>query len=384
MKIIGFDATRVRIPNKQVYKMSLGAHESLQSVLVRVYTDGGIVGVGEAHQGVPSYTPETIDTMHAVITNVYGPCLIGRELEGLEALHAALTAVRKGNNFARCAVEMALFDALARSWGRSICEVLGGPVRRQMQLAIVMGIDEPEALAAKAADLVKSGYRTIKVKIGTRDIQNDLSCVRAVRKSVGDEIAIRVDANAGYELSDALVIARGLADLGLEHLEQPVRRDDVSGMACLRQLGAVNLLADESVETPEDAHRLILAGAADAIKIKVSKVGGYINARKIIDIAEAAGVRIIIGQGICSSLEAAGEVQLACAYPHVYEVGEMTGPSKLKGDLTNVPIDVGGGSVDLPKGPGLGVELSEENLLRFGIGPDGKTANEGSQHTKRK
>ena len=114
---------------------------------------------------------------------------------------------------------------------------------------------------------------------------------------------------------------------------------------------------------------VIKMGAADAIKIKISKVGGYIAARKIIDIAEASGTKLVIGQGICSSLEAAAEAHLACAYPHVHPVAEMVGPTKLKGDLVEPGLDLKSGYLELPPGPGLGVTLSMKAVERYTIKP---------------
>jgi muconate cycloisomerase len=144
-------------------------------------------------------------------------------------------------------------------------------------------------------------------------------------------------------------------------------------MVKLTRLGIVPILADESVHTPEDAYRVIAAGAVDAIKIKISKVGGYIAARKIVDVCEAAGIKLVIGQGICSSLEAAAEAHLACAYPHICPVAEMVGPAKLKGDLVDPALDLGTGYLDLPEGHGLGVTLSGAALKRYTIGPEKTT-----------
>ncbi|MEX0827815.1 MAG: enolase C-terminal domain-like protein, partial [Haliea sp.] len=297
MKITGFDVTKVRVPAKGNYQMARGTHDSLRTVVVRLYTDKGIVGVGDAHQGVEGYTAETIDTMHTIIASVYGPALIGRDVQAVEAIHADLTDARMGNLFARCAVELALFDALAKFHELGITELLGGPVRKQLKLVGGMGIASPEQMADQAKKMVSAGYKTLKIKIGRPNIQEDLTCIKAVRDRVGDDISIRVDANAAYNLVDALIVARGCADVGVEHLEQPVAKDDIDGMVRVRQLGAVAILADESVHTAEDAYRIIKVGGADAIKIKISKVGGYINARKIIDICEAAGMRVFLGQG---------------------------------------------------------------------------------------
>ena len=202
--------------------MARGTHDAMRSVLVRIHTDDGIIGTGEAHQGVAGYTSETLGTMDAVIREVYAPLLIGRELDAVEELSASLGVSRRGNLFARCAVEVALFDALGRKRGLSIAALLGGPVRRRLELSGSIGIDEPAVMAEKAATLASAGYQTIKVKVGTPNVAQDLACVRAVRKAVGDTVAIRLDANAGWSYTDALTFVRGLGDLGLEYLEQPV------------------------------------------------------------------------------------------------------------------------------------------------------------------
>lgn len=370
MKITKVEAFRVKIPNKGDYRMAKGVHDAMRSVVVRVHTDIGVVGVGEAHQGVSGYSSETLGTMDAVISEVYAPLLVGCELDAVEGLSAEMGLARRGNLFARCAVETALFDALGRARGQSIAAMLGGPVRRRLELSGSIGIDEPSVMAETAATLVAAGYRTIKVKVGTNNIAQDLACVREVRRAVGEAVAIRLDANAGWSYTDALTFIRGLGDLGIEYVEQPVAAEHLDGMVKLTRLGIVPILADESVHTPDDAYRVISAGAVDAIKIKISKVGGYIPARKIVDICEAAGIKLVLGQGICSSLEAAAEAHLACAYPHVCPVAEMVGPTKLKGDLVDPKLDLGSGYLELPEGAGLGVTLSDAALQRYTIGPE--------------
>ncbi|OGA21533.1 MAG: hypothetical protein A3I02_13380 [Betaproteobacteria bacterium RIFCSPLOWO2_02_FULL_67_26] len=371
MKITKVKTYRVTVPSAGEYRMALGTHTALRSLVVRVHTDSGIIGTGESHQGVEGYSSETVETMDAVVSHVYGPLLVGRELEALEGLSAQLGLARRGNLFARCAVEMALFDALARSRRQNICALLGGPVRRRLALSGSIGIDEPEVMAEKAAAMVAAGFRTLKLKVGMPDIARDLARVRAVRQAVGEEVAIRLDANAGYSPTDALLFVRGLGDLAIEHVEQPVAAEHLDAMVKLTKLGTVAILADESVHTPEDAYRFIAAGAIDALKIKITKVGGYIAARKIIDIAEAAGIKVVIGQGICSSIEAAAEAQMACAYPHVHPVAEMVGPTKLLGDLAEPGLDLNGGYLELPKGHGVGVDLSEKLLRRYAAKSNG-------------
>ena len=367
MKIEKIEAYKVRIPMKSEYRMARGTHHALDTLVVRVFTDAGVVGIGDAHQGVAGYTPETIDTMYVLVAKTYGPALIGRDLEPVEDLHRFLTEVRMGNPFARCAIEMALFDALARGRGTSVAALLGGPVRSYIELSASIGIDEPEKIAEAVKAYVEGGYTTIKVKVGTPDVQQDITRVRAVREAAGDTVQIRVDANAGYLLPDALTFVRGVADFGIEHVEQPVAREDIDGMIRLRRLGAAPIMADESVVTPQDAYRFIAVGAGDAIKIKITKAGGYINARTIIGICESAGIKLVIGQGLCSSLEAAAEAQIACGFNHVWPVAEMVGPAKLADDLATEPMDLSRGVLKLPSGVGIGVDLSEEKLKMYDV-----------------
>lgn len=123
----------------------------------------------------------------------------------------------------------------------------------------------------------------------------------------------------------------------------------------------------ESVHTAHDGMRVAQAGAADGMKIKISKVGGFIEARRIIDVAEAAGIKVTIGNGICSSIEAAVELQLACAYGPLHPVAEMVGPAKLAGDLAEKPFDLSGGTIRLEDGVGLGVTLSHDRLREYAI-----------------
>ena len=377
MKITAVEAVKVRVPIKGDYRMAKGVHKALDSVLVRVVTDEGIVGVGDIHQGVAGYTSETVDTIFGVITGAYGPVLVGQELDSPERLHRLLTEERTGNPFARSGIEMAIFDVLGKQTGVSVAELLGGPVRKSVLLSGGIGIEAPEVAAQKVSDIVEAGYRTIKVKIGTDDVAQDIARVRACRKAVGDDIAIRIDANAGYNMTDALMVIKALGELNIEHVEQPVAGENWEGMARLRALGAVPIMADESIVTPSDAYRLVHMGACDVIKIKITKVGGYINARKIIDVCESSGTELVIGQGLCSSIEASAEAQLACAFSHVCPVAEMVGPAKLRDDLTDTPISLEGGQLSLPEGNGIGIDLSEEKLAMYTV--SGETTARASQ-----
>ena len=143
MKITAVDALKVRVPIKGDYRMAKGVHKALDSVLVRVVTDEGIVGVGDIHQGVAGYTSETVDTIFSIIKGAYAPVLVGQELDSPERLHRLLTEERMGNPFARSGIEMAIFDILGKQAGLSVAGLLGGPVRKSILLSGGIGIETP-------------------------------------------------------------------------------------------------------------------------------------------------------------------------------------------------------------------------------------------------
>ncbi|TEA79965.1 mandelate racemase/muconate lactonizing enzyme family protein [Allopusillimonas ginsengisoli] len=367
MKISNIEVFKVSIPVKGDYRMATGVHTALESLVIRLISDDGIVGIGEAHQGIAGYTYETIDSMYAVAQHTFRPALIGTDLVSIEEFHSRMEFIRIGNPFVKSAFETAAYDLLAKQRGISIAEMLGGPVRNQIQLSGGIGIDTPERLGGKLTELVDKGYKTVKIKIGTNDIHNDIACVIAARKAIGDNVNLRVDCNSGYTTPDAVTVIRGIAECNVEHLEQPVSALNFRGLRKLRSMGVVPILADESAFTVADVMRCIEQDAVDAVKIKITKVGGYINARRIIELCQAADLKVILGQGLCSSIEASAEMQLACAFAQIDSVGEMVGPAKLSGDLTDSPIDLSEGKLILPPGFGMGTTLSEAKLKQYSV-----------------
>jgi L-alanine-DL-glutamate epimerase-like enolase superfamily enzyme len=152
---------------------------------------------------------------------------------------------------------------------------------------IGIGVTATEQARAHAAE----GIGTLKMKVG-HDVTADIRRVWAVRTAVGDGVRLRLDGNAGLSLADALALVRGVADLGVELFEQPVRADDLHGMRTLREAGA-RILADESVHSLRDAIRVLEAGAADALVVKLIKCGGLRAAREIAAAAAAYGAEVI-------------------------------------------------------------------------------------------
>jgi muconate cycloisomerase len=177
---------------------------------------------------------------------------------------------------------------------------------------------------------------------------------------------LRIDANAGYSADESIRLAHMVADAKLQLFEQPVPADDLAGMARVRrEAGGVPVMADESVLDHASLLAIIRAEAADLVKLKVMKQGGFLRARRMLETASAAGLRVVIGHGFGLGVNTVAEIMMAATSPAVIDGLECVGPLKTADDITTCKLDLGSGSIPLPDGPGLGVELDADKLAAF-------------------
>lgn len=367
MRIDSVQCWTIQAPIAQTYEMSAGTHDAARCVVVRVEAADGAYGFGEAHQGVGGYSSETTGTMAELFTEVYGPAVIGCESSKVSLLMHRLHKIRSGNSFIKAAIEMALLDLLGRQLGVPLALLFGGSERSTINLIGGMGFSDPNAASARARTLLEAGFGTIKLKVGDREVEDDIDLVKAVRTELGDGPAIRVDANGAYSLPDATRLAHGIEDLDIELLEQPLARWNLNGMAELRRRTIIPLMADESVETAYDVVRIGRESAADIVKIKVAKVGGILPSLQIIGVAEAFGIGVVVGHGMSIGVQAIAEANLIAMDSHVNVVGEMVGPSRLVDPIVKDLPDFSSPSIDIPKDPGLGIGIDSASLEEYGL-----------------
>ena len=286
-----------------------------------------------------------------------------------EAIRERLDRAISGHCIAKAAVDIALHDLLGKHFGLPVYRLLGGLYRRSIPLAWSIGIAETEEMVQEAVHYVDIGWKAIKIKIG-RDPDVDLEHLAAVRKAIGPAIKLRVDANQGYRSGEALPVLRKMERFDLEYIEQPLPRWDVEGLSALAAALDTPILADESVFTPEDAITLVRRQAADVFNIKVTKCG-LANGKRIAAIAEAAGLRCMVGSMVELGPGTAAGVHFAAATSSVTHACEL-GPLLFRDDVIteNVFLDEPlGGFWEVSDGPGLGITLREE-IDRLFTAPD--------------
>jgi muconate cycloisomerase len=334
-----------------------------KSAVVKLTAADGTVGLGNIDPS-PGYSVETIEQSLAALRDRLAPRVAGLDAGNPHVVVRAMDAALPGYLDAKAAIEMACVDLLARRLGIPVHQYLGGAVVQELRFNAWIGIVPPDEAAAEARKWFERGFRSAKVKVGG-GIRADRDRLAAVREAVGAGMQLRADANAGYAVDEAIALGKLLEPLDLQLLEQPVAAADLEGMARVRRAIAIPVMADESVTDFASLVDVIRTGCADIVKLKVMKQGGFLRCRRMVETAAAAGLRVVIGHGFGLGINTVAEIMLAATSEAVIEGLECVGPLKTADDIVKAKLDLGGGRLDLPGGPGLGVELDPQRLERY-------------------
>ncbi|MCX2183876.1 o-succinylbenzoate synthase [Streptomyces sp. SKN60] len=349
-KISGVELRRIAMPLVAPFRTSFGIETSRDVLLVRVVTSDGTEGWAEcAAMSEPRYCSEYVDGAQDVLRRHLVPALPkdGVDAAGVGRALAPFT----GHHMAKSVLETAVLDAQLRLTGESFASHLGAS-RDRVPCGVSVGIMNsiPELLDA-VEGYVAEGYVRIKLKI---EPGWDIAPVRAVRERFGGDLLLQVDANAAYTLVDAQHLAK-LDDFGLLLIEQPLANDDMVQHAQLAKLLRTPICLDESIESAADAAAAITLGACSIINIKPARVGGYLEARRIHDIARAHGVPVWCGGMLETGIGRAANVALA-ALPGFTLPGDTSGSHRYFATDITEPFVLADGHLDVPTGPGLGIE----------------------------
>lgn len=369
MRIARVDAIPVRIPLKPERRMisALGRHDASDYVLVRLETDDGLVGAGEATV-TPRWSGETVWGAQAIIQHLLGPAILGVDPSDIDELDRRMDALAFGNWFAKSALEMACWDLAGKSRNQPVFDLLGGPCRPlTVRSRFSMGAYAPDVAARLAAERVAAGFDTIKVKVGTVADQ-DVARVLAVRQAVGSDVTLTIDANAGWDFLTAVDCLHRLSDARISLVEQPLARGDHSGARRLRELTGLPLLADESCFDEAEARELIVQGACDALTLYPGKQGGILKALRIALLAAEHGLPCCIGSNLEWDVATAAMLHFVVATPNIRVEslpGDCLGPFYHEQSIALEPLEISGPFTTIPAKPGLGVDVDWDLVDRL-------------------
>lgn len=369
MKLEKIELRYVSMPLVTPFRTSQSTEHERNLLILQVDTDVGTGWSECSADDLPVYWSEYLHGAVDVLTRVLGPALL-RAGEVTPARVAEILAPFKGHRTAKCALEAAVLDAWCRSAGISLADHLGA-VRQSVPVGVSVAIEDSVGeMLARVDGYLEAGYTRIKLKI---EPGRDLDVVRAVREHVGDDVVLQVDGNGAYTLGDSRHLAR-LDEFDLALIEQPLQYDDLRAHATLAGLIRTPICLDESIVSARSAADAITLGACQVINIKPSRVGGYLESRRIHDVCAAHGVPVWCGGMLESGLGRAANLALA-------GLTGFTQPSDISAtdryfhtDITE-HFEMRDGMIDLPQGPGIGVTprrevLAEVTTWRTTIGPD--------------
>jgi L-alanine-DL-glutamate epimerase-like enolase superfamily enzyme len=359
----------VSLPMVKPVKMAGETVARADNVLVRIESDDGVVGWGEA-ASAPTMTGETVASMMAAVRHM-APMLLKRRADDFAGAAAAMDALMYGNSGAKAAIEIALHDLVGRATGQPLHALLGAKRRSRIAVLAVVGSTDAAADQREALERWVAGYRAFKVKVGLgapeADAERTCGVCAALRKggADGEGSLISADANQGWSLDEALRYVRGVADSGLDFFEQPVEAHDLAAMACIAAATPVPIGADEGIHSRDDIERHHAQKAASGVSLKAIKLGGL---RRVLDasrLCDRFGMRVNIS---CktgeSSVASVAALHVAAIIPAIAWGLTVTSPG-LAEDVATTPLRVQNGHVEVPDRPGLGIEVDERRVRRW-------------------
>ncbi|ADG83101.1 mandelate racemase/muconate lactonizing enzyme family protein [Thermincola potens] len=364
MKIVDVRATAVSVPLLHEFKAAYGTRSTADFVIIEIEDDQGRIGLGEA-SCIPIYDEGSQAGVVFVINKYFKPLLIGRDPRNITLIMENLAAAVKGERYAKCAVDFALHDLVGKIYDMPVYDLLGGKAR-EVQVCWVLSAKDPVQVNREAKEKLAEGYRTFKLKVGT-DARKDLENVEALRDAIGYDTSLRLDGNEAWEPKEALRRITEFAKFIPNHVEQPVPAWNINGLRFVREHSPIPVVADECILTPYDTMEIARADAADMVNIKVSRVGGIVEARKIAAIAEAAGQFPFAGSMLELGPGTVASAHFVAANAALSLTSELVGPLLLKRDILKKPLEYKGGCLILPEGAGFGIELDQDAVAEFTV-----------------
>lgn len=381
--IRSIETLTVQLPTRREHKWT-GLTEPIgRYVLVKMCDDAGHVGWGEAPAlkdwggEFGRYFGESPAVARLVIERYLAPTLIGADPGNICDLHLRMDAVIKGYPYAKCAVELAAYDLAGRRAGLPVHALLGGHARTRIPVTHSIGLIKIEEAEAETAKVAAEGIKTIKIKVGV-DPKRDVEIVRAIRNAVGPAVDLCVDANEGYKTpGEAIRTIRQMEPFGLKYAEQPVM--GIARMAEVSRAIDTPVMADESAWNAHDVVNIVEQRAAEIVSIYTTKPGGLYRAMEVAAVCRAAGIvcnvngSVETGVGNLANIQlaaAAQAVTLSCVVPVSTPAEEQRGQVGgiyYKDDLLKRGMMLIDGAIELPTGPGMGIDVDPGKLIKYRV-----------------
>lgn len=365
MKITSLETVPYRIPMKKPLKFASGEVHHIEHVLLRLYTDEGLVG----HADIPPrpYTyGETVESVIAVINTIFAETLIGADPLDRGFIHSRLHRTI-ANQTAKGGVDVALWDLIGQAYATPVHRLLGG-FSSSLEVTHMLGFSPTEAVVDEALSFKETlGVRSFKIKVGRRPVSLDVDLVSALRAALGPDALLYLDANRGWNATESRQMLEATTDLDLRFFEEPNDAAEVLTRRSLVRTSPMPIVADESAPNLGDAAREIHTGGANALSIKTARTG-FTESQKILSFAEALGLDVLMGNQIDTQLGSVATVSFGAAFEHSSRYpAEMSNFLDIADDLIAEPLQISNGQIHAPTVPGVGTAINVDKLTRYRI-----------------
>lgn len=357
----------VDLPTIRPHHLAMTTMDGQTLMLVRMTMSDGTVGWGEGTTiGGLAYGSESPEGMKLAIDTYIAPILHGCDPNRIGQTMAMIGKTVQGNNFAKCAVETALLDALGKRTGLAVSELLGGRQHDRLPVAWTLASGDTERDIAEAQEMLERRRHNIfKLKIGRGDPRWNIAHVASIKRALADRASIRVDVNQAWSGARASYLLSALLDSGVDLVEQPIAMGNVKGMARLCRESKIPIMADEALHGSESAFEIARDAAADVFAVKIAQSGGLFAAGRVAAVAEAAGIGLYGGTMLEGAIGTIASAQLFSTFSKLEWGTELFGPLLLMEEILKEPLDYSEFSLAVPDGPGLGIAIDEERLAHF-------------------
>lgn len=359
LRIEHIELYKLSIPLKEPFVTSLGTDVAAENVLVKIFTDKGITGFGECSPYMP-INGENQDTCF-IVGQHFARALKGKNPLEIEECIDLMDKIIYGNSSIKSAFDIALYDIASQQAGMPLYKFIGGENNKTIITDYTVSIGDVNKMAADAVKIKEQGYPAIKVKLGKHG-PTDVERIKAIRVAVGNEIPLRIDANQGWEVEEAITTLKALAVYDIQHCEEPIARWNFMQLPKVKKESPIPIMADECCGDEHDAQRLIQLNACDYMNIKLGKSGGIFKALKMARMAEQANIHLQVGAMLESRLAMTAFAHYALCSTVIEHYDFDTALMFSEDPVTGGIVYEKNGVVKVPEGIGLGATVEQTYL----------------------
>jgi L-Ala-D/L-Glu epimerase len=350
---------KLRMPLIEPFITSLAYETHVENVIVVLRSENGLTGFGESSPYMP-VNGESIDTCY-IVGQYFARLLKGKNALELEEHLAAMDRLIYANTSIKSAFDIALHDIIGQHRQVPLYELYGGKNNKELVTDYTVSLDKAEKMAADALKIKNQGYPSIKVKLGESK-KKDVERIRMIREAVGNEIPLRIDANQGWGVKEAIETLKALKKYDVEHCEEPIAKWNFMRLREVRKNSPIPIMADESCGDAHDAGRLLKLKACDMFNIKVGKAGGIYNAYEIVKLGDKVKMHMQVGAFLESRLGMTASAHLALCSDNIVHCDFDT-PLMFSEDIVTGGLTYhANGVMKVPDVPGLGASIDQSQL----------------------